>query len=81
MRVVKVAAHSDDLSSVIGLDDDSATDGILRVIMSVVHDRTHVHTEHCRIIATYRLGIRLACLVVPVASVPEVIVMTEHEAF
>ena len=75
-----MAAHSDDLSSVIGLDDDSAANGILRIIISVVHDRTHIHTEHCRIVAADRLGVGLACLVIPVASVPEVVVVTEHEA-
>ena len=80
MRIVEVAAHSDDLSSVIGLDDDPAADGILRVIISIVHDRTHIHAEDCRIVAADRLGVGLACLVIPVASVPEVVMVTEHEA-
>ena len=75
-----MGAGYDDLSPFAGLENHAAADGIGLGGIPVVHDFGEVDAEDCRIVAADSLGVGGAALVVPVAAVPQVVVMAEHPA-
>ena len=80
VRIVQVAAGGDYFTSVVGLDDDSAADLIFTTGVTIVHYRTEIHAEHARIVAANGLCVGISRFVVPVASIPEIVMVTEHKA-
>ena len=81
LGVVQVHAGQDDLSPFTGFQDDPAPDGVGGIAMAVVHELGEIDAEHGGIVAADGLGVGVACLIVPVTAVPQVVVMAEHPAF